>query len=407
MLDNYELEFAKETWEKVKFGDIAFEPKETVKDLSSKGIEHIVGLEHIEPDNIRLTRSKGIEKTTFTKFFQEKDVLFGRRRAYLRKACISDREGVCSGDITVMRASDKVLPELLPFFVNNDYFFEHAIKHSAGGLSPRVKFKDLANFELWLPPIEQQRKISALLWSLEDLISSLKMTRSKLERYTYIKSVSYFNNGVETSRPNDIKLPAGWKLQEVKEIVPDIEYGISISIPKNEDDNGVPILSTAEIDLDGKLDYDIVRSINYSKRLVPRLILKTGDVIFNWRNSAELIGKSAIFIQPESDSRDYTFASFLLRMRCDEKQANNHYFSLLFNYYREVGVFLGMARKAVNQANFNKTEVYELLVPVPPYEEQVRIAKELNELKLAKRLIEEQVRKTVELRNCILNRIFD
>jgi restriction endonuclease S subunit len=133
--------------------------------------------------------------------------------------------------------------------------------------------------------------------------------------------------------------------------------------------------------------------------------LKSNDIVFNWRNSVELVGKSSIFIQPYNDSRNYTFASFLLRLRCDEQKAHNHYFSLLFNFYREVGVFTGMARQAVNQANFNKTEVYDLQVPVPPYDLQVTIALELAELKQKKQLIAEQIENSVKLRNSIMDRI--
>ena len=155
----------KSGWKKVKFGDVVFEPKESVKDPVVEGIEHVVGLEHIDSGDMHLRRSASIEEsTTFTKKFSNGDVLFGRRRAYLKKAAKADFEGICSGDITVMRAKVALLlPELLPFVVNNDKFFEYAITHSAGGLSPRVKFKDLANYNLHLPNEALQKSICLLL----------------------------------------------------------------------------------------------------------------------------------------------------------------------------------------------------------------------------------------------------
>ena len=138
----------KSDWTPVRFGDIAYEPKESVKDAAAAGIKHVVGLEHIDSEDIHLRRYASTEEsTTFTKKFDAGDVLFGRRRAYLKKAAKADFSGICSGDIIVMRAKEKLLPELLPFIVNNDKFFDFAIKHSAGGLSPRVKFKNLAEYE--------------------------------------------------------------------------------------------------------------------------------------------------------------------------------------------------------------------------------------------------------------------
>jgi type I restriction enzyme S subunit len=161
----------KSDWIKVKLSDVVFEPKESVKDPVAEGVKHVVGLEHIDSEDIHLRRSANLEtSTTFTKKFAVGDVLFGRRRAYLKKAAQAEFEGICSGDITIMRATDMLMPELLPFLVNNDKFFDYAITHSAGGLSPRVKFKDLANFELTLPPINQQAHLTKLLLAMGTLI---------------------------------------------------------------------------------------------------------------------------------------------------------------------------------------------------------------------------------------------
>ena len=142
----------------------------------------MVGLEHIESENIHLRKSETLEEsTTFTKKFAIGDVLFGRRRAYLRKASLASFRWICSGDITVFRAKENLMPELLPFVVNNEKFFDYAIKHSAGGLSPRVKFKDLANYEFLLPPKDQQAQLAKLLWAMDEVIEKEKEVLEKFE----------------------------------------------------------------------------------------------------------------------------------------------------------------------------------------------------------------------------------
>ncbi|MFZ7170405.1 MAG: restriction endonuclease subunit S [Bacteroidota bacterium] len=174
------LKIDKTNWIPVKFGDVAFEPKENARDIYTEGIEHVVGLEHIDSENIHLTRSGKLEdSTTFSKKFKKGDVLFGRRRAYLKKAALASFDGICSGDITVFRTKKNLLPELLPFIVNNEKFFDYAIKHSAGGLSPRVKFKDLANYEFLLPPKAQQAQLAELIWAMDEVI---EREREVLER---------------------------------------------------------------------------------------------------------------------------------------------------------------------------------------------------------------------------------
>jgi type I restriction enzyme S subunit len=182
MMKNLDLD--KSSWKRVKFGDVVFEPKETCRDIHAEGIEHVVGLEHIDSGDMHLRKSATTEEsTTFTKKFRKGDVLFGRRRAYLKKAAQADFDGICSGDITVFRANKNLLPELLPFIVNNDKFFDYAIKHSAGGLSPRVKFKDLSNYEFLLPPKEEQSKLAELLWAMDEVIEKERGLLEAIDNY--------------------------------------------------------------------------------------------------------------------------------------------------------------------------------------------------------------------------------
>ena len=156
---------------KVKLGDIAQERREVYR--GDKISCPVVGLEHLIPGEIRLSAWDMGGDNTFSKMFCSGDVLFGRRRAYLKKAAQATVGGVCSGDITVIQAIDgKVSPELLPFIIQNDPFFEFAVKNSAGSLSPRVKWEHLANYEINLPSMNEQRKLADLLWAAYDLKES-------------------------------------------------------------------------------------------------------------------------------------------------------------------------------------------------------------------------------------------
>ena len=82
---------------RVRLGDVAREVRKRTLEGSDLPT---VGLEHLDPGEIELTRwDEGVE-TTFTKEFEKGQVLFGRRRAYLHKAVVAPFDGVCSGDIT-------------------------------------------------------------------------------------------------------------------------------------------------------------------------------------------------------------------------------------------------------------------------------------------------------------------
>jgi type I restriction enzyme, S subunit len=151
---------------KVKLGDVAIEHKETCK--GSKDEYPIVGLEHLVPEEVTLTAWSENGENTFTKMFRKGNVLFGRRRAYLKKAAVAPFDGICSGDITVIEAiPDRILPELLPFIIQNDDLFDFAVGKSAGSLSPRVKWEHLKNYEFELPDMDKQRELAELLWAID------------------------------------------------------------------------------------------------------------------------------------------------------------------------------------------------------------------------------------------------
>ncbi len=199
------FEVDKTSWTKVKLGDVVREVRETVKDPVAEGIERIVGLEHLEPESLHIrTWGTLTDSTTFTKVFRKGQVLFGRRRAYLKKAALATFDGICSGDITVLEAKKGLLPELLPFLIQNDKFFELAVKNSAGSLSPRAKFADFADYEYLLPPIEQQEQIAELLWAGDETVEKYFAVIDSTSKLKMSMLSSYFIHAHQTIRLSEI-----------------------------------------------------------------------------------------------------------------------------------------------------------------------------------------------------------
>jgi type I restriction enzyme S subunit len=192
-------------WQIVKFGEIAKNISKRVEP-SETDLEVYVGLEHLDPQSLRIAR-KGIiaeDNPSFTRRFSAGQILFGKRRCYQKKAAVADFEGICSGDIIVMDAiPKKIIPGLLPFIIQSDAFFDWAEKTSSGSLSPRTKWKSLAEFEFPLPPIERQKEILEVLEKVEyaakhvDVtLESLDQARQRLER-EFFSSILLFGESQE------------------------------------------------------------------------------------------------------------------------------------------------------------------------------------------------------------------
>lgn len=198
----------KSGWRRVKFGDVVRLSKARSQNPLADGLERYVGLEHLEPGDLRI-RSWGnvADGTTFTNRFEPGQVLFGKRRAYQRKVAVADFAGVCSGDIYVLESKDAdvLLPELLPFICQTDAFFEHAVGTSAGSLSPRTNWTSLADFQFSVPSIAVQRKtltlLTAALSVVEELLAALYALRV-LRRSMEVRLLSM--DGVSKRKVGDI-----------------------------------------------------------------------------------------------------------------------------------------------------------------------------------------------------------
>ena len=76
-------------WREVKFGDVVRLCKARSQDPMTDGLERFVGLEHLEPGDLRIRAWGNVaEGTTFTNRFEPVQVLFGKRRAYQRKVAV-------------------------------------------------------------------------------------------------------------------------------------------------------------------------------------------------------------------------------------------------------------------------------------------------------------------------------
>jgi type I restriction enzyme S subunit len=111
---------------------------------------------------------------------------------------------------------------------------------------------------------------------------------------------------------------------------------------------------------------------------IDELMLVDGDLLYNRTNSAELVGKTGIFRGP---SNFYSFASYLLRIRCSESALTADFLNASMNstLFRKTQIEPHLKQQC-GQANVNGTIMKNMIVPIAPIEEQKRIIAKLEEL---------------------------
>jgi type I restriction enzyme S subunit len=368
----------------VRFGDVVQHMGESERNPVEAGLNRVVGLEHIDSDDLHIKRWASLaEGTSFTKRFRKGQVLFGRRRAYLRKVAYAEFDGICSGDITVLQPKDdNLLPELLPFLLQTDGFLDYVLSVSAGGLSPRARWRDLAKYEFPLPPKPEQRRIAEILWAAEratqGLVASLDRLAS-LERSATAALAAHGRNVRWT--------PLG-------DVVGLCQYGLSI---RGESSGEYPMLRMQNI-VGGAVVASDLQYVNLAPATFEKFKLVDGDIVFNRTNSFDLVGKVGIFHHPGN----YVFASYLVRIRATGDVMLPDY----LNYYLNSAVgqrrIRAHASPGVSQTNINASNLRKVLVPVVPLKVQASIVESLQSIESVSLKVQEHQLRLATMANDLL-----
>ncbi|HEX7681802.1 MAG TPA: restriction endonuclease subunit S [Thermoanaerobaculia bacterium] len=182
--------------------------------------------------------------------------------------------------------------------------------------------------------------------------------------------------GPEASETNELSisekerpLPKGWTWHTVGEMVLKAQYGTSA---KTSVKAGIPVLRMGNI-RDGELVLDSLKHLPVSHREFPALLLEKGDVLFNRTNSAELVGKSAVY---RGNPSPCSFASYLIRLRVKPGFVPEFLAWYINSPFGRAWI-ASVVSQQVGQANVNGTKLRNLRVPVPSHSEQQRIVAEI------------------------------
>lgn len=339
---------------KVKLGDVAFEYKQTYKDNQTK-VPH-VGLEHLIPGDVKLSRWDIDPENTFTKRFIKGHVLLGRRRAYLKKAVVAPFDGICSGDITVIEAiPNKINIDLLPFIIQNDRLFDYATKGSAGSLSPRVKWEYLKEYEFNLPPIEEQERLAKLLWAAYDLKESYKKLIAATDEMVKSQFIEMFKSTKKyrtkpLSEFIDISFPGEWGTDDL-------------------DGTGVKVIRTTNFTNDGILDLSNVITRNIDKKKILKKALQKGDIILERSGGTKdnPVGRVVLF----NKDGIYLSNNFTQVLRCKDGVNSLYVFYSLYNYYQtNKNAIRGMGNQTTGIQNLKMNQYWNIPIEFSDFEDQ-------------------------------------
>ena len=173
-------------WPSVKVGDLFEKADESVMPVTLAGPVNYVGLEHIIQNSgllggdVKMDNPREIK--SLKNVFRSGEILYGKLRPNLNKVWLSDRSGICSTDIFVIRPLDKngVLPALYAHIFRSHLFNRTVMSQIKGAQLPRIGWQSFANIEIPWPPLEVQREIVSEIEGYQRVIDG---ARAVIERF--------------------------------------------------------------------------------------------------------------------------------------------------------------------------------------------------------------------------------
>lgn len=370
----------KSNWKPFPFEKIAKRISESV-DPNKTELEVYIGLEHLDAETIHIRRHGSPADVNGGKLkCYPGDVIFGKRRAYQRKAGIVTQEGICSAHSFVFRANDEVIDvKLFPFFMHSDQFMHRMVDISVGGLSPTINWSDLKHQEFFLPPKEQQAELAELLWAMDTVIEKDLAVLERLEVLfqTKLKTLLLSESTAKLKEICNIK--SGDTAPQDNEAFYEGEY---------------PFVRMQHISTNIKgytAAFDYLNEVGIKKlKLYPKnsiLIPKSGESIRS--ENKVILDRDAYIVNHLAILYNFSV---------------NYNFKFIYYYLQRFK--LSSLINQTSMPSLNLSEIGEINVPDLNYEKQEIIVKELDEIIEIKESSKSKLQSSKALQKALINQIF-
>lgn len=321
------------------------------------------------------------------KLVQPGDLVYNKMRAWQGAVGVSAYRGIVSPAYIVQRLrSAENLPRYMHFLLRTPLFASEAERWSYGITSDQwsLRAEEFKCIYFSLPPLPEQTAIVRFLDWAERRIRRVIRARQRriklLEEYrqTLINEAVTGKIDVRTGQPYPAYKPSGvewlgevpshWEVVPIKRAFSSMDYGISES---GSDSGAIRLLTMGHL----KNGQVIIPDTGGVDTVDPNLLLSPGDLLFNRTNSAELVGKVALFSGYESP---VTFASYLVRMR-PTKENEPEFLNLVLNDASTLSRARREAIPSLHQSNLNPTRYGRLCIALPAKAEQQAILQRLRE----------------------------
>lgn len=242
----------------------------------------------------------------------------------------------------------------------------------------------------YLPPIEEQCRIAAILDKVTDLIAQRRAQLGKLDLLVKSRFVEMFGDPALN--------PMNWPsvpLSDMADIVSGITKGRKT---KEQDLIEVPYMAVSNVK-DGYIDWTTVKTIAATQSEIDQYRLLPDDVLMTEGGDPDKLGRGAIIKKPLANC---IHQNHIFRVRLDETKILPVYFAEYLQHQKAKQYFLRCAKQTTGIASINMTQLKGLPTLVPPTELQFSFNKEIEQINKTKTDLNQSLSKLETLKKSIM-----
>jgi len=279
-----------EEWKEYKIGDVC----NTISDTYKNNAESVVLINTSDVLEGKCLNHEKVPnkdlKGQFKKTFQKNDILYSEIRPANKRFAYIDFDPIdyiASTKLMVIRHNEKILPQYLFYILKSQTIIEELqmLAESRSGTFPQITFSEVANIEIKLPPIEQQRRILGVLKSLDDKIEVNRKINENLEQQAQALFKSWFvdfepfKNG-EFVESELGMIPKGWRVGTVNDVCC-FESGFAFKSTTYKQEGEYRLITIKNVQ-DGYLDVNGSVCLDELPAKMPQFcLLRIGDILLS------------------------------------------------------------------------------------------------------------------------------
>ncbi|MDQ0160019.1 type I restriction enzyme S subunit [Alkalibacillus salilacus] len=364
-----------------------------IANIRNNGIE-LDGIAYIDDE---------IAKTYSSYLLKESNVVIAMSGATTGKTGIIKKENLPlllnqRVGVFKIKKDNFMIQDYLRFVVQSSYF-QNVIKIDAiGGAQPNISPKQIESIHVYIPPLDEQQKIAAILSSVDKAIDKTKEIIEETETVKKGLMQQLLINGI---RSHNFKvspigsIPEAWQVLSFNKVFDRIRT-------KNYNNNQNVLTISGEKGLVNQLDY-FNKSVS-SKNLSNYIYLEKGDFAYNksYSNGYPL---GAIKMLDKYDNGVVSTLYICFRLKQPYLQSfYKHYFdSGLWN--RQVYNIAPEGGRSHGLLNVGVKDFFEILIPVPSIEEQQEISDRINAIEYKKEIEQKKLSKLTNIKQGLMQQL--